>query len=89
MTEFLAKAVEPAKRHAVKVVGGASLATVAAFCYATFTPLADTRDLRRELQSLRERLGQLEWGHERPDRHGALQVAATNAVAPPNLVVAP
>lgn len=67
-TQFISKTAEVAKRHGFKAAGGISLASVAAFCYATFTPLSDHRASRADIQELREKIAVLEWAAEHPDR---------------------
>lgn len=61
--------VETAKRHAVKAVGGISLAGIMAWAYATFVTLADHRATKADVQELREKVAVLEWAAEHPERH--------------------
>jgi len=76
-TTLVTRATETAKKHGTKAAGVTSLAAVILAGQAYFAPLAGHNELRHDVQDLRERLGQLEWAHERPARHDA-SITVTN-----------
>lgn len=74
-TQFIAKTAEVAKRHGFKAAGATSLAAVILAGQAYFAPLSGHNEMRRDVQDLRERLGQLEWRHESEDREAMRRVS--------------